>query len=230
MNLRQWAAATAAGTLLVICLPGAAVASEPDDCADAGLISSLLGSCGLLGGLLGGSDPAGEDPDPVDTPPGDAGDSDGTAPPGDTSGTTGPQDSTSAIPPGSSSYPDTSTGTGLRGAPAEGTAGPTGPFPVAPSPAGSSLPPSGGSGTSAERAQSTSFVPPSRAVGPLVQLPPPPRSVGADEDFTEAAAVPQVPGTRPVVGVALILITAGIFVAITGLWVAIWRNAGRAET
>jgi hypothetical protein len=73
-------------------------------------------------------------------------------------------------------------------------------------------------------------VEPSKVVGALSELPDAPHVAGPVEDFTEAAGMSRVAETTgPVVGVALTLITAGIFVAITGLWMAIWRSAGRAE-
>lgn len=219
MSLRRWAAATAAGILLVICMPVPAVANETDECADAGLISSLLGRCGLLGGLLGGSDPADSDPDAVETTvPGDDGpadtdDSDGMSggPPDDTSGSTGPDGSG-----------------GTNGTPSGSSSSFTGTHPAAPSPPGISDSGTAGGG-GAERAQSAGSVDPSQVVGPLSELPDVPQVVSPVEEFPEAAGTAQADGTGPVVGVALTLITAGIFVAITGWWMAIWRNAGRPE-
>jgi hypothetical protein len=240
VSLKRWAAATAVGILLVIGMPVSAIANETDECADAGLISSLLWRCGALGGLLGGSDPAPEDPDAVDTTvPDDNGTagtdfSDGTSggPSTDTSGnSTGPDDSggTSGTPTGSSSDPTTSTGSGSPGAPIAGTAstsdatsGFTGTRPVGPS-SGTAT------GGAAGRAQSAGSVVPSQVVGPLSELPDAPQVAGPAEGFPEAAGMPRVAeSTGPVVGVALTLITAGIFVAITGWWMAIWRNTGRS--
>lgn len=240
MRFTRWAGAMAMGILLVICVPVAAVASEPDDCADAGLVSSLLGKCGLLGGLLGEPDPAEEDPGTVDptAPAGDApadtSDPDGTSgSPGDTSGgSTGPDGGgdTTGTPSGSSSdVPDTPTGrladpsdhfmgTGPAGS---STAGPYRP----------GVSDSGGvTGSATDRPQSTNSGVPAKVVGPLSHLLDAPQAAGQAENLPQAAGVPTAsrsPG--PVVGVALILITAGIFAASTGLWTAIWRNAGRAE-
>lgn len=213
MSPKRWAAATAAGILLVICMPVPALANETDECADAGLISSLLGQCGLLGGLLGGSDPVDLDPDAVDTTgpddDGPAGADDSGGPSSDTSGSsTGPDDSggTSGAASGSSSDPANSTGSGSHGVPTAGAAGAAG------------------------RAQSGGTVEPAQIVGPLSELPDAPQVVGQVEELPEAAGIPPVAeSTGPVIGVALTLITAGIFVAITGLWTAIWRNAGRAD-
>ena len=217
MSPKRWAAATAAGIVLVICMPVSALATETDECADAGLISSLLGQCGLLGGLLGGSDPVDQDPDAVDTTgpdddePASIDDSAGTSggPSSDTSGSsTGPDDSggTSGAASGLSSDPANSTGSGSPGVPTAGAAGAAG------------------------RAQSGGTVEPAQIVGPLSELPDAPQVVGQVEELPEAAGIPPVAeSTGPVIGVALTLITAGIFVAITGLWTAIWRNAGRAD-
>lgn len=227
MSLKRWAAAAAAGILLVICMPVSAIANETDECSDAGLISSLLGRCGLLGGL-GGSDPADEDPDAVDTtaPGGPAGtdDSDGTSggPSGDTSGnSTGPDDSggLSGTSTGSS---DPATSTAGTAGTSDATSGLLGTRTVGTSPAD---PPGIDSG-----AQYGGAVEPSKVVGALSELPDAPHVAGPVEDFAEAAGRPRVAETTgPVVGVALTLITAGIFVAITGLWMAVWRSAGRAE-
>jgi hypothetical protein len=224
-------------------MPVSALATETDECADAGLISSLLGQCGLLGGLLGGSDPVDQDPDAVDTTgpdhdePAGTDDSAGTSggPSSDTpGGSTGSDDSggTSGPVSGSSSDPP-STGSGSHGVPAGGAAGTsdetsvTGTRPVGPSSARIS---DSGAARAAGRAESGESVEPSQMVGPFSELPDAPPLVGQVEELTEAAGVPRVAeSTGPVVGVALTLITAGIFVAATGLWTAIWRNAGRAD-
>lgn len=240
MSLQRWGAAMAAGVLLVICMPGSAIANESDECADAGLISSLLGECGLLGGLLDGSDPAGEDPDPVPTTsPGDgtagtddSGDASG-GPSSDTSGnSTGPDDSggTSGALTGSSSDPaDSTAGAAGTSDATSGSMGPIGTLPAGSNPPGISD--SGAAaGGAAGRAQSGESVEPSQVVGPLSELPDAPQAVGPVEVFPEAAGMPrEAESTGPVVGVALTLITAGIFVAITGWWMAIWRNAGKAQ-
>jgi hypothetical protein len=221
-------------------MPVSALASETDECADAGLISSLLGQCGLLGELLGGSDPVDQDPDAVDTTgpddDGPAGTDDSGGPSSDSPGSsTGPDDSggTSRPASGSSSDPADSTGSGSHGVPTAGTAGtsdetsvtvtrPVGPPSARISDSGAA----GGAG----RAQSGGTVEPAQVVGPLSELPDPPQVVGQVEELSEAAGIPPVAeSTGPVIGVALTLITAGIFVAITGLWTAIWRNAGRAD-
>ncbi|HEX6328054.1 MAG TPA: hypothetical protein VFZ72_15905 [Jiangellaceae bacterium] len=243
MSPKRWAAATAAGIVLVICMPVSALATETDECADAGLISSLLGQCGLLGGLLGGSDPVNQDPDAVDSTapdddePAGTDDSAGTSggPSSDTSGgSTGSDDSggTSGQVSGSSSDPP-STGSGSHGVPAGGAAGTsdetsvTGTRPVGPSSARIS---DSGAAGAAGRARSGESVEPSQRVGPFSELPDAPPLVGQVEELTEAAGIPRVAeSTGPVVGVALTLITAGIFVAATALWTAIWRNAGRAD-
>jgi hypothetical protein len=235
VSLKRWGAATAAGVLLVICMPGSAIANETDECADAGLISSLLGECGLLGGLLGGSDPADEDPDPVPTTSpddgtggtDDSGDVSG-GPSSDTSGNlTGPDDSggTSGAPTGSSDPANSPAGTAGTSDATSGSMGPIGT-----SPAGSNPPGISDSGAAAGRAQSGESVEPSQVVGPLSELPGAPQAVGSVEVFPEAAGMPpEAESTGPVVGVALTLITAGIFVAITAWWMAIWRNAGKAQ-
>ena len=230
MSPKRWAAATAAGILLVICMPVSALGSETDECADAGLISSLLGQCGLLGGLLGGSDPVDQNPDAVNTTgpddDGSADTDDSGSPSGDTPGSsTGPDDSggTSGPASGSSSDPADSTGSGSHGAPTAGTAGTsdetsvTVTRPVGPSSA--RISDSGAAGRTVEPAQ---------MVGPLSELPDAPQVAGQVEELSEAIP-PVAESTGPVIGVALTLITAGIFVAITGLWTAIWRNAGRAD-
>jgi len=211
---KRWAAATAAGILLIICMPVSALASETDECADAGLISSLLGQCGPLGGLLGGSDPVDQDPDAVDTTgpddDGSAGTDDSGGPSSDTPGSsTGPDDSggTSGPASGSSSDPDDSTGSGSHG------------------PSSARITDSGAAGGTG-RSQSGGTVEPAQIVGPLSELPDAPQV----EELSGAAGIPPVAESAgPVIGVALALITAGIFVAITGLWTAIWRNAGRAD-
>ena len=237
MSPKRWAAATAAGILLIICMPVSALASETDECADAGLISSLLGQCGRLGGLLGGSDPVDQDPDAVNTTgpddDGSADTDDSGSPSGDTPGSsTGPDDSggTSGPASGSSSDPADSTGSGSHGAPTAGTAGtydetsvtvtrPVGPSSARISDSGAA----GGAGV-----QSGGTVEPAQMVGPLSELSDAPQVVGQVEELSEAIP-PVAESTGPVIGVALTLITAGIFVAITGLWTAIWRNAGRAD-
>ena len=244
MSPKRWAAATAAGIVLVICMPVSALATETDECADAGLISSLLGQCGLLGGLLGGSDPVDQDPDAVDTTgpdddePASIDDSAGTSggPSSDTSGSsTRPDDSGTTSGPASGSSPDPadSTGSGSHSVPTGGAAGTsdessvTGTRPVGPSSARIS---DSGAAGAAGRAQSGESVEPSQMVGPFSELPDVPPLAGQVEELTEAAGIPRVAErTGPVVGVALTLITAGIFVAATGLWTAIWRNAGRAD-
>ena len=68
------------------------------------------------------------------------------------------------------------------------------------------------------------------AVGGDVAVPQPDarQVAGPGEGLPEAAGMPRVAeSTGPVSGVALTLITAGSFVAITGWWMAIWRDAGR---
>lgn len=238
MSPKRWAAATAAGILLIICMPVSALASETDECADAGLISSLLGQCGLLGGLLSGSDPVDQDPDAVDTTgpddDGSADTDDSGSPSSDRPGSsTGPDDSGGMSGPasGSSSDPAVSTGSGSHGAPTASTAGisdktsvtvtrPVGPPSARISDSGAA----GGAG----RAQSGGTAEPAQMVGPLSELPNAPQVAGQVEELSEAIP-PVAESTGPVIGVALTLITAGIFVAITGLWTAIWRNAGRAD-
>jgi hypothetical protein len=114
VRMRRWAVALAAGMPLLVGTPVTAGADEADECADAGLINSLLGECGLLGGVLGGSD-TGEDPG-TESPSTPAPDGDGGS--GGSSGSTG---STS----GSAGGAGDSTSSGGTGA-TSGTSGDTG--------------------------------------------------------------------------------------------------------
>lgn len=233
MRMRRWAVALAAGMLLLVGTPVTAGADEADECADAGLINSLLGECGLLGGVLGGSD-TGEDPGDespsTPAPDGDGGSGGSSGSTGSTSGSAGGAgDSTSSGGTGATSSTSGDTGTadatgesttgrvaGSMDWTAGGTASTAGTESASDLQARDAgmLADPGGKSTSAAGAAD-----PAQVVGPLAHIP------SSRADTTHAAG--QVTGRA--LGVALALIAAGLFIAITAVSIAVRRTAAKAD-
>ncbi|HEX6232742.1 MAG TPA: hypothetical protein VFZ63_06415 [Jiangellaceae bacterium] len=217
MRTRRWVAATAAGILLLAGAPVAAAADEADECADAGLISSLLGKCGLLGAVFGGSEsddePGAEEPS---TP--EPGEEDGT---GGSGGTSGGTSRTGLGDSGDTTAPSSGTGTSNGGSTAtDQRAAPTNAAPgsstrgSARSSAASSAEADGSAlaaGSAPRAGRGAGF--PAQVVGPLAPIP-------QDGDTADAA-----PLTRPVDGLTLALVAAGVLVAIAVVATARRRSA-----
>ena len=216
----------AAGVLLILGMPVTAAADDMDECADAGLISSVLGNCGVLGGLLGGS---GLEDQPADETTSTPAPGDDVAP--DYSGSGGSSGDTSGETSGG-----TSGGTSGSTASTSGSGGPSATTGTAPAPAMSSSEMTSGSDGSAgpgdpaeQPAPGTGSTDPSQMVGPLSELPDGSRA-GPPAHYPDSAGVTQASGgiTGSVVGIALALIAAGVLSAVTGVSFAVRRTAARA--
>ncbi len=241
MSFRRWAAATSAGVLILLGLPATAAAAEDvDECADAGLVSSLLGECGLLGALLGGS---GSDDEPADEPPSTPAPGHDTGPDGsesggasDGTGTGGPDpadttDSAAASNPtagrsgGNTSGGDASSQTGTTSHPTDGTvdsADQLESVALAPEVPAAGPPPGSAEAATGSAAQEPALINPGQAIGPLSEIP---RAVGPlAPDIADAT-----PHRGRVVSAALALIAAGLVMAITGVVFAVRRTSAETQ-